>query len=103
MMKETKSDRPFDWGVFFVNTSPFLLALIIALGVFRSVSGAFAIGFVCPLFMLATLIPIVFCLRPGLPTGQRVITIFLDVVALGFFGFMSWSLFMLWRVGPLTH
>ncbi len=102
-MEEMKSDRPFDWGVFFVNTSPFLLALIIAMGVFRSVSGAFVIAFACPLFMLATLIPIVLCLRPGLATGQRVITVLLDIVALGFFGFMSWSLLMLWRAGPLTH
>ena len=101
-MNEMKQ-KTFDWGAFVVNASPFFLALIIVLGLFRSSPGAVIIALVCPLLMLATLIPIVFCLRRGLAPWQRVITIVLDVVAFGFYGFVSWGVFMTWRIGPLTH
>ena len=103
MMNEVKQTQRFDRGAFYVNTAPFMLALIIALGMFRSYPAAVIIALACPLLMLATLIPIALCLRPGLPRRQRVITFVLDLVALGFFGTVSWAAFMLWRIGPLQH
>jgi hypothetical protein len=53
--------------------------------------------------LLATLIPIMLCLRSGLPVRQRVITFVLDLLAFSFFGVVSWGFFMLWRMGPLKH
>jgi len=93
----------FDWGAFVVNTAPFLLAAIIGMGMFRSNPGALLLGLASPLLMLATLIPIALCFRPGLGVRQRIITFVLDLVAFNFFGVVSWGFFMLWRIGPLRH
>jgi hypothetical protein len=89
MMNEARQIQRFDWGAFYVNTSPFMLALIVALGMFRSNPAAVITALACPLLMLATLIPMALCLRRGLPRRQRVITFVLDLLAFGFFGTVS--------------
>jgi hypothetical protein len=102
-MNDRKNSIAFDWVAFFVNTAPFLLAAIIGLGMFRSNPGVLLLFFASPLIMLATLIPIALCFRPGLGVRQRIITFVLDLIAFVFFGVVSWGFFMLWRIGPLRH
>ncbi len=103
MMKELKQAQRFNWGAFYVNTSPFMLALIIALGLFRSNPAAVIIALACPLLMLATFIPLALCFRRGLPRSQRVITFALDLLACGFFATVSWAAFRILKLGPLQH
>lgn len=102
-MNDRQNSTAFDWGAFFFNTAPFFLAGVIGLGMFRSNPGALLLGLASPLLMLATLIPIAFCFRPGLGVHQRIITFMLDLIAFIFFGVVSWGFFMLWRMGPLRH
>ena len=102
-MNEVKQQSSFDWGLFWMNNAPFILAVIFA----SNLLFHFAIGpyvlFAAPLLMLATVIPILFCLRRGLCPTQRVLTVVLNIVALGFYGYMTWGLVMLWKIGPLKH
>jgi hypothetical protein len=102
-MNDRQNSTALDWGAFFLNTAPFFLAGVIGLGMFRSKPGALLLGLASPLLMLATLIPIAFCFRPGLGVRQRIITCMLDLIAFIFFGVVSWGFFMLWRMGPLRH
>lgn len=86
-----------------MNTMPFTLAMIIAgVFIFRLPVGLYLL-LAAPPLLVATLIPIMFCLWRGLNPGQRIATFILNLIALGFYGYMTWGLFTLWRIGPLKH
>ena len=102
-MIEPKQPVPFHWGKFFLYTSPASLAMVLAGILLSRVAIGLYVVLATPILLLATLAVMAACLRPGSTSTQRNLALFLNALALGFYGFVSWGLFMLWRIGPLKH
>jgi len=76
--------------------------ILAAILLFRVAIGLYVVPAI-PVLFLCTLVVIAVCLLPGSSATQRNLTIFLNTLALAFYGFVSRGLLMLWKMRPLKH
>ena len=99
---KTTEEIEFDSGVFCADAFPFWVAIILVCGLCFSF-GAFLFTLASPVMILVSMYCLIRVWRKKISKKQKTITVVLDTLALGFYGFMTLIWVMFLRHGPLIN